>query len=590
MLAAHIHAEALGLQHPRGLLLGGADHVGRLYQFLAAGHHVLDLGSLRHRGAGRGALVHNVAVRHGIGVAAFLLGHGQAQLLSLGPGLLRRHVVQVGHRHRFVALGHHQVHLGALGRLARRILADNQARLHIVVEGLAHHAHLETGPIQLVLGIGLGLARHVGHVHHLARGRTAGQGEGNARDKGHGQHGHQGDNQRLLALLRRGVGIAVVRGLEAARGAGAACAAVHDRHGLGTLHRRHAAHDSRGRRGVHAHRRPHHLGAGAAEGRAGRQGDGPSGQVVVQGHAHVVGRGKALGGVLRQGHHDDVLEIGVDIGVDGRRRRRLVLHLLEGHRHRIGTVEGQPARGSLVQHNAQRVNVAGGGEVFALGLFRGNVVGGAQHGRGLVVHGILRPGNAEVHHLHVAVGLHHDVLRLDVAMDDVLVVGHGEGLAHLGTDFGGLALVDGATLLDGGLQIASAHEFHDNEVGVVVMAPVVHVHNVGALEVRRGGGLLTEALGEGRVGCELRQHHLHGHHASQRAVLGPVHLGHAADADAVLYLVTAIKDLACHGSLSGHCRCSLTFHGLRLRCCVSMDSRKFLHSTIAPPSLREPSS
>ena len=179
-------------------------------------------------------------------------------------------------------------------------------------------------------------------------------------------------------------------------------------------------------------------------------------------------------------------------------------------------------------------------------------MGGAQHSGGFVVHGVLRPGDAEIHHLHVAVGLHHDVLRLDVAVDDVLVVGHGEGLAHLGADFSGLALVDGAALLNGGLQVGPAHEFHDDVVGLVVLAPVVHVHDVGALQIRGSGGLLAEALGERGVGGELRQHHLHGDDAAQRAVLGAVHLGHAADADAVLYLVTAAKDLARHCSLSGH--------------------------------------
>ena len=92
---------------------------------------------------------------------------------------------------------------------------------------------------------------------------------------------------------------------------------------------------------------------------------------------------------------------------------------------------------------------------LALGLLRRDVMGGAQHSGGFVVHGVLRPGDAEIHHLHVAVGLHHDVLRLDVAVDDVLVVGHGEGLAHLGADFSGLALVDGAALLNGGLQVGA---------------------------------------------------------------------------------------------------------------------------------------
>ena len=69
-------------------------------------------------------------------------------------------------------------------------------------------------------------------------------------------------------------------------------------------------------------------------------------------------------------------------------------------------------------------------------------------------------------------------------MDDVLPMCDGKGLANLRADLGGLALVDRAALLDGGLQIAAAHELHDDVVRAVVLTPVVHVDDVGALEVR----------------------------------------------------------------------------------------------------------
>ncbi len=244
-------------------------------------------------------------------------------------------------------------------------------------------------------------------------------------------------------------------------------------------------------------------------------------------------------------------------GLISTRRRRQVVHLLHGHAHGIGAVEGQLARGGLVQHDAQRVDVAGGGEVLALRLLRRDVVRRAQHGRGLCHDGVLRARDAEVHDLHVAVGLHHDVLRLDVAVDDVQIVRHGEGLAHLRADLGDLALVDGAALVDGRLQVGSAHELHDDVVGAVVLAPVVHVHDVGALQVGGGGGLLLEALGEVGVGGVLGQHDLHGDQTAQHVVLRAVHLGHAADADALGYLVAVVEHPACH--VSGHVSCSFRF-------------------------------
>ncbi len=155
-------------------------------------------------------------------------------------------------------------------------------------------------------------------------------------------------------------------------------------------------------------------------------------------------------------------------------------------------------------------------------------------------------------HLHVAIGLHHDVLRLDVAMNDVLVMGNGERLADLSADFSSLALIDGAALLNGGFQIRSADEFHDDIVGAVVLTPIVHVDDVGALQVRCGSGLLAEALGKRGIGCKLGQHHLYGHDASEREVLCAIDFSHAADADTVFNLVTAAEDLTRHCSLSGH--------------------------------------
>ena len=54
----------------------------------------------------------------------------------------------------------------------------------------------------------------------------------------------------------------------------------------------------------------------------------------------------------------------------------------------------------------------------ALGLFRGNVVDAAQ---GFLCQGVALahdPGNAEVHHLDRAVFQYHDVMGLDVPVDD----------------------------------------------------------------------------------------------------------------------------------------------------------------------------
>ena len=183
-------------------------------------------------------------------------------------------------------------------------------------------------------------------------------------------------------------------------------------------------------------------------------------------------------------------------------------------------------------------------------LLGGDVVSRSQHAGRLRFHGVLRTRDAEVHHLHVAVGLDHDVLRLDVAMDDVKPVRNRKRLAYLRSDFRHFALVDGAALVDSGLQVGSAHEFHDDIVGAFVVAPVVHVHDVGALQVGGSGGFLLESLGEAGIRGVLREHHLDGNQAAEHVVLRAVHFGHAADADALGYLVAVVEHPANH--VSGH--------------------------------------
>ena len=135
-------------------------------------------------------------------------------------------------------------------------------------------------------------------------------------------------------------------------------------------------------------------------------------------------------------------------------------------------------------------------------------------------------------------------------MDDVELMGDAQSLAYLRADFGHFALVNGTAFVDGGFEVAAAHVLHDDVVGIVIMAPVVHVYNVGALQVGGCSGFLLETLGEAWVGCVLGQHRLDGDKSSEHVILCTVHFGHTADTDALGYLVAVVENLAYHGS--GH--------------------------------------
>ena len=147
---------------------------------------------------------------------------------------------------------------------------------------------------------------------------------------------------------------------------------------------------------------------------------------------------------------------------------------------------------------------------------------------------VLGTRDAKVHHLDVAVRLHHDVLRLDVAVDDVVAVRDGERLRNLRAHLGDLLAVQGAMPADAALEVGPAEVFHDDVVGVAVAPPVIDGDDVGALQRRGRLGLLLEARGERRVTRVLRQHGLDGDGPAQHLVQPAVDHGHAAGTNLVL--------------------------------------------------------
>ncbi len=198
---------------------------------------------------------------------------------------------------------------------------------------------------------------------------------------------------------------------------------------------------------------------------------------VLEGGEHGAARGVAVLRVLGQGSAQN--------GDEGERQRvglgpvegRLLLHVLShGGPRRLGP-EWDAADEELVDHDAQRVEVAA--EIHpdpASHLFRAHVLRGAHR---LVLAGqIRRPGAAElrdpeVHQTDDPLRVLHDVGGLEVTVDDARFMDGREPLAHLEGEVVSLFPREDSPLEQDALQVGPLHQRHGDVEPLAVVAVVV---------------------------------------------------------------------------------------------------------------------
>ncbi len=226
--------------------------------------------------------------------------------------------------------------------------------------------------------------------------------------------------------------------------------------------------------------------------------------------------------VLQLGHRDGgVLE-------DGRHRRE----------RRVAR-ERPPARGHLVEHDAQREDVRALVDRLALGLLRGHVRDGAddaslgRHGRGgrrVVARQagrLAQLGQAEVEHLDAAVVGDHHVVGLEVAVHDPLLVGRVNRVGQRDRDVE--EPVELETLLaDAPGRAFAVDQLHREEVDAVGLLDRVDRDDVRVVERRDGLRFALEPLQAITAPGQLRGQDLERHLPLELRVLGEVHLAHSA--------------------------------------------------------------
>ncbi len=231
------------------------------------------------------------------------------------------------------------------------------------------------------------------------------------------------------------------------------------------------------------------------------------GREIGEGARELAHVGEAAGGVLLQAAEDDGLHRGRRVGAQRSERWR---RLLEDVDVELGDglgAEGDVPGEQLEEDDAERPDVGALVDVARRPELLGSHVARRAHdGRGLR-HGLALIGregdlrDAEVEDLdgRRAVGpvREEQVRGLEIAVDDAVRVGLGEGLAGLQHVLDGLLSAERAALLDEVREVAAFEVLHLHERRAVLEhADVGDLGDVLARDLARGLGLAAEALDE----------------------------------------------------------------------------------------------
>ena len=159
------------------------------------------------------------------------------------------------------------------------------------------------------------------------------------------------------------------------------------------------------------------------------------------------------------------------------------------------------------------------------------------------VAGVGKAGDAEVGHLHAAVPQHHNVLGLDVPVDNAPAVGVGEAVGNLQDEVQRLPPVHLTPALHILFQRDAVNQLHHNVFNALKGGHVVHGDDIGMAELGHRQGLVPEPAAELGVFRQVAFQRLHRHQAVQPQILSLIYIGHAAGADELQKLIPVIQQL-----------------------------------------------
>ena len=132
---------------------------------------------------------------------------------------------------------------------------------------------------------------------------------------------------------------------------------------------------------------------------------------------------------------------------------------------------------------------------------------------------------AEVEDLHLTGRCEHDVFRLDIAMNDAVLMSGHEGLGALQGDIE--ELLQSERVAQTLAQSFARDVFHNQKDFLALLKDVIDGGNVRIVEAGGALGLAEEAAAANGVVAQGGSHALEGDNAAELAVAGAIHLAHS---------------------------------------------------------------
>ena len=295
-----------------------------------------------------------------------------------------------------------------------------------------------------------------------------------------------------------------------------------------------ARHDRGRGSGVGGHHPGHRL-LGAAR-------DGSPARDARQVGVHLLGRGVAVVRVLRERAHHDRVEVVGDLGPELRRGIRHDREVLHRDLHRRVAGERHLPGEHLVEDDPERVQVGTLVDRLPACLLRREVLRRPDDRARLGHLGGAAPRDPEVGHLHVPVRADDHVVRLDVAVDDLVPVRFGERAQDLPRELDRRQRRSGPLADEQLLERRPVEVLHRDVVGAVDLAAVVDPDDVRMVQPGGVPRLPFESLDELVVARVALVQDLQRDLPPELLVLGQVHVGHPARAEPALDAVAPVEE------------------------------------------------